>query len=315
MGDTPETPEAEGIDTRSARSAEAVGTINRPLQIILCASTSGQYKGAGTPTTEQLASISNAPPTISTSGSLITATISPETTKRIVLIPGSRKRKQATTEKLEQNEFKSYRRWLTPRIRHGIIIATILCVAITTLLTLTPLSRGQYLFSLVDGINNWFHVDQLNWQVQAHTDAASSSQDFGPQPPMVLPKSQYVAIAEQDAVDAGISPQYFVRQINLESGFNPYAVSPAGAVGIAQFLPGTAAGLGINPWDPISALRGAARLMASYASSYGGDYAKALAAYNGGTGTVQYAVRVCGANWLNCLPWQTRHYIFVVMGI
>ena len=132
---------------------------------------------------------------------------------------------------------------------------------------------------------------------------------------MILPKSEYVAIAEQDAMNVGISPEYFVRQINQESGFNPYAVSPAGAVGIAQFEPGTAAGLGVNPWDPISALNGAAHLMASYANSYGGDYAKALAAYNGGTGTVQYAVNACGANWLNCIPAQTRNYIYVIMGI
>ncbi|TMD45283.1 MAG: lytic transglycosylase domain-containing protein, partial [Chloroflexi bacterium] len=103
---------------------------------------------------------------------------------------------------------------------------------------------------------------------------------------------------------------------NQESGFNPKAVSPAGAVGIAQFLPGTAAGLGVNPWDPIQALRGAAQLMASYARNYGGDYAKALAAYNGGSGTVQYAVNACGAaNWMNCLPYETRHYIYVIMGI
>ena len=134
-------------------------------------------------------------------------------------------------------------------------------------------------------------------------------------PPMTLPKSQYVAIAQQDAVAVGIPPDYFVRQIEQESGFNPNAVSPAGAVGIAQFLPGTAAGLGINPWDPIQALRGAATLMANFARQYGGDYAKALAAYNGGTGTVQSAVNNCGANWLNCLPGQTRHYIYIIMGI
>ncbi len=132
---------------------------------------------------------------------------------------------------------------------------------------------------------------------------------------MNLPKSQYVAIARQDAIAVGISPDYFVRQINEESGFNPNSVSPSGAVGIAQFLPSTAAGLGVNPWDPIQALRGAARLMANYAHNYGGDYAKALAAYNGGSGTLQYAVTNCGANWLNCLPGETRHYIYVIMGI
>lgn len=129
----------------------------------------------------------------------------------------------------------------------------------------------------------------------------------------ILPKSQYVAIARQDASAASISPDLFVRQINQESGFNPWAVSPAGAIGIAQFMPGTAAGLGINPHDPLQSLRGAAHLMASYAHQYA-NYAKALGAYNAGPGTVNWAVRVGGANWYGYLPYETRNYIRVIMG-
>jgi soluble lytic murein transglycosylase-like protein len=120
---------------------------------------------------------------------------------------------------------------------------------------------------------------------------------------------QYVAIAQQNAVKAGISPVHFVRQIHMESGFNPRAVSRAGAIGIAQFTPGTAAALGINPWEPIPSLRGAANLMASYTRQYRGNYAMALAAYNAGPRTVQYAVNTCGRSWFNCLPYETRHYI------
>lgn len=128
-----------------------------------------------------------------------------------------------------------------------------------------------------------------------------------------LPRSQYVTIARQDAYNAGISPDLFVRQINQESGFNPRAVSPAGAIGIAQFMPGTAASLGINPRDPIQSLRGAAGLMGGYARQYG-VYAKALAAYNAGPGTVNWAVRMGGANWYGWLPYETRNYIRVIMG-
>jgi soluble lytic murein transglycosylase-like protein len=51
------------------------------------------------------------------------------------------------------------------------------------------------------------------------------------------PVSPYIAIARQDAIEAGISPDLFVRQINRESGFDPQALSPAGAQGIAQFMP------------------------------------------------------------------------------
>src|SRR5260221_1090348 len=189
---------------------------------------------------------------------------------------------------------------MSPRLRHTLIISAILLVAIITLISLSPLSNGQIRFPVFSLLGNWVHADQFGWRVQAHdTIAAAPVQNTNSAPPpMTLPKSQYVAIGQQDAEAVGISPDYFVRQINTESGFNPNAVSPAGAVGIAQFLPGTAAGLGINPWDPIQALRGAAQLMASYNKTYGGDYAKAPAAYNGGAGTRQSAAHNYGATCL-----------------
>jgi transglycosylase-like protein with SLT domain len=266
-------------------------------------------------TTEQLNAISGNSPVDTGALSLIDAlrsTMSANTTGRIVVIPGSRKQKKA-----QRNITTSTRR-MSPRLRHCIIIAVILLVVIVTLASLSPLSNGQIKLPVFSSIGNWVYAQQVGWQIQAH-QTARSQQGSGLKnsvlPPMTLPKSQYVAIAQQDAIAVGIPPDYFVRQIEQESGFNPNSVSPSGAVGIAQFLPGTAAGLGINPWDPIQALRGAAQLMANYAHQYGGDYAKALAAYNGGTGTVQNALNNCGANWLNCLPGETRRYIYTIMGI
>jgi soluble lytic murein transglycosylase-like protein len=129
-----------------------------------------------------------------------------------------------------------------------------------------------------------------------------------------IARSDLVALAEQDAIKYGISPVYFVRQIYAESGFNPNAYSPAGAVGIAQFLPSTAAGLGVNPYDPVSALDGAAKYMARLSNQFGGDYAKALAAYNAGSGTVQNAINQGGANWLAFTPRETQAYIQKIMG-
>ena len=123
----------------------------------------------------------------------------------------------------------------------------------------------------------------------------------------------YQSVAREDAQTAGISPSLFVRQINEESGFNPNAVSPAGAIGIAQFMPRTAAGLGINPWNPYASLQGAARLMASYLKRYGGDYAKAVAAYNAGSGQVAYAITRCGVQWRACVPVETQRYIRIIM--
>ncbi len=114
--------------------------------------------------------------------------------------------------------------------------------------------------------------------------------------------NDYVSMAREAASAAGISPDAFQRQIQQESGFNPNAGSPAGAEGIAQFMPGTAASMGVNPYDPSSALPGAARLMAGLAAQFGGDYAKALAAYNAGPGAVQAAVAQGGGNWLSYMP-------------
>jgi soluble lytic murein transglycosylase-like protein len=124
---------------------------------------------------------------------------------------------------------------------------------------------------------------------------------------------QYVALARQDAIDAGITPTVFERQIDQESGFNPRALSPAGAKGIAQFMPATAAGLGIDPWNPVVALRAAASYMAQKLHLYDGNYPKALAAYNAGDGAVAWAVRMCGRNWLACMPTETQNYVRVIL--
>jgi hypothetical protein len=117
----------------------------------------------------------------------------------------------------------------------------------------------------------------------------------------------------QDALDAGIPGQYFARQIYQESGFNPNVVSSTGDIGIAQFQMATARGLGVDPYEPHGALRGAAQLMGRYYQQYG-DYAKALGAYNSGSGTLASAVRRCGMSWKTCLPVVTQHYINVIMG-
>ena len=125
--------------------------------------------------------------------------------------------------------------------------------------------------------------------------------------------SAFVSLATQDALAAGISPTLYVRQINAESSFNPKALSPAGAEGIAQFLPATAQALGVDPWDPVASLRAAARLMASYVRESGGDYARALAAYNAGPPTLDAALASCGAAWLGCMPAETQQYIHLIM--
>jgi hypothetical protein len=280
-------------------------------------------------TTEQLHPLSGQLHDVPTTQSLIVAlqsTMTPNANRTPVVIPGAKKRKKTTEELAEV-------RRMSMRLRHGIVLGAIVAVMVTTLVSLAPLKGGQTSVPLFAGAADWVQAQQQGMDVSAHTfvtlaqantkknNASGASGASGAPvtnpvlPPLTLSTNAYVAIARQDAIVNGINPDYFVRQIQVESGFNPYASSPAGAVGIAQFEPATAAALGINPWNPQSALAGAALYMAGFANQYGGDYAKALAAYNAGSGTVQYAVAAGGANWMNFLPGETRQYISTIMGV
>ena len=99
--------------------------------------------------------------------------------------------------------------------------------------------------------------------------------------------TQAVAIAQ----DHHLPPDLFCAVILEESGFSQDALSPAGAVGIAQFSLDTASDEGVDPFDPDDAMRGSARLLGHYVAAYDGvypdPYAAALAAYNAGPGYVE----------------------------
>jgi hypothetical protein len=89
------------------------------------------------------------------------------------------------------------------------------------------------------------------------------------------------------AVRHGLPPLLLAALLRSESGFDPRAVSPAGARGIAQFMPATARGIGLrDPFDPAQAIPAAARLLSGHVRAFG-SVPLALAAYNAGPGAVR----------------------------
>jgi membrane-bound lytic murein transglycosylase D len=122
-------------------------------------------------------------------------------------------------------------------------------------------------------------------------------------------------------------PQDLVFLAQAESGFQPLALSHAGARGMWQFMPfdGVKAGLQKNWWmderqDPEKATRAAARLLRDLYNQFG-DWYLAMAAYNSGPGTVQRAVQRTGYAdfWelyrRNVLPGETRNYVPIILAM
>lgn len=257
-------------------------------------------------------------PTTQSLISALQATIQSDEVRTPVVIPGARNRLPRT---LNTDELMTPGKRLHPHLRLVLVLSAMMGILAYTLFSFTPLHAEQSGNSLVDGAVNWVVAQQQNWGLAAAvgyvqptpTAVTTSTTSLVDTAAMTLPKSQYIEIAREDAIAAGISPDDFVRQINLESGFNPYAELPAGAEGIAQFEPATAAGLGIDPFNPTQALQGAAQYMARLSAQFGGSYAEAAAAYNAGSGAVQGAINEGGANWLSYLSAETQNYVTAII--
>jgi hypothetical protein len=112
------------------------------------------------------------------------------------------------------------------------------------------------------------------------------------------------------AADNELPEEFFTRLIWQESRFDPQAVSPAGAQGIAQFMPQTARMRGlVNAFEPLQALRESASYLRELRTTFRGSLGLAAAAYNAGPGQVEA--------WLagrSRLPGETVAYVFIVTG-
>jgi len=96
-----------------------------------------------------------------------------------------------------------------------------------------------------------------------------------------IPLRRLHALALRAARDAGVPPATFLAMVTEESAWRVDAISPKGALGLAQLMPGTAVELDVDPLDPVQNLEGGARYLARQYDRFG-TWALALSAYNAG---------------------------------
>lgn len=114
----------------------------------------------------------------------------------------------------------------------------------------------------------------------------------------------------QAAADNDLPEAFFTRLIWQESRFDPAAVSPAGAQGIAQFMPQTATMRGLaDAFEPLQALRESASYLRELRTTFGGNLGLAAAAYNAGPAQVE--AWLAGRRYL---PFETQAYVRIVTG-
>jgi len=125
-------------------------------------------------------------------------------------------------------------------------------------------------------------------------------------PALAIPAAYSAKIAEL-AARFDLSPALLEAVVWQESRWRANALSPVGARGLAQLMPGTAREMGVDPDDPLANLEGGARYLRQQLDRFDGDVEKALAAYNAGPG------RVIAANGIPRIR-ETQLYVASVMG-
>ncbi len=119
-------------------------------------------------------------------------------------------------------------------------------------------------------------------------------------------KGEYIETARAAARKHDVPEDLFLRLVQQESGWNPNAQSGKGAMGLAQLMPDTAAGLGVDPSDPAQNLNGGARYLKMMYDKFG-SWRLALAAYNAGPGAVEQHGGIP--------PYaETKNYVKAILG-
>jgi len=122
---------------------------------------------------------------------------------------------------------------------------------------------------------------------------------------------KYDDVIKTASVKYGVDEALIKAVIRAESQFNPNAKSPAGAQGLMQLMPDTAAGLGVkDSYDPEQNIMGGTKYLAELMDKYNGRIGEVLTAYNWGSGNLDKALKR-GSEWR---PEETKAYVDKILG-
>ncbi|MGX5732966.1 lytic transglycosylase domain-containing protein [Bosea thiooxidans] len=136
-----------------------------------------------------------------------------------------------------------------------------------------------------------------------------------PLPPSSGIQDALCNLIDQAARDHSVPAAFLTRLIFQESSFRPHVISPAGAQGLAQFMPGTARERGLlDPFDPEQAVPKAAHFLAELRDRFG-NWGLAAAAYNGGPNRLAAWLAARKAKQARFLPMETETYVLLITGV
>jgi soluble lytic murein transglycosylase-like protein len=180
-----------------------------------------------------------------------------------------------------------------------------LCVAVAAVLTALPASASADVLEIGPSGAAWVAGGPV---VKTAEDVAVAAADAPvTQVPEAAGPAEWRGRVAELAAKYDISPSLLEALVWQESRWRHGAVSPVGARGLAQLMPGTARELRVNPDDANANLEGGARYLRMQLDAFDGDVEKALAAYNAGPG------RVKRANGVPAIR-ETQNYVAAIMG-